>query len=1053
MGDSEDEYDRKRRDKFRGERTESYSRDGRRGDDRRREDWIERESWGRSRGRQGGDYGGGGGGGSSSRGGGDYLGGRMGGGRGGEGGGSRYSPPNPHASHPRSNPHDHISPPLKRARVSDWEDRRYGGGHDTGYSSYGSAWSHESSYGSHMGYGGGGGYGGQRGSEIAGIGGSMAGGGGISDVSGGQTQPPMLSFKGYLATQDDNITDEDAIRKYNEYKMEFRRQQLNEFFVAHKEEEWFKIKYHPEDSVKRKDEQMAALKKRVAIFLEFLESGRLGSVTVDADQSEGLVRLLDAVVIRLEGGTAVDLRALEHPPENTNNQTHNQVASSIQVAAGSTPAPTAAAGTTESASGSAVTPGEPSPPGLAPVKEKSEESVDDKHEDSVKPEEVEMKQDNGMETEPIIESQIPLPSKPKPKGRGKKRKREYDFESGGSDDDDDDDKDDDDDDMDEDDDGGDEEPVPPGMEDEPPPPGLEGKEDDEEEEEKEDEDEYEEAKQKEENGEKSEGREDGEEDDDEEEEAAKKEVHVPEEEEQPKKEEAKEGDDADRQTPRPLHKTSSIFLRNLAPTITKQEVEAMCKRYPGFLRVAIADPQPERRWFRRGWVTFERSVNIKDICWNLNNIRLRDCELGAIVNRDLSRRIRTVNGVTSHRQVVRHDIKLSARIVHNLDAKCGLWQDEEDDNSVSDPSTDKEEKRVKTKKNSGKQQKNDSEIPSFGLVSHNPVLKNITDYLIEEASAEEEELLGLSNNNAVTSASGGSSAATGDQEEGQLPADDVAISHPTVERDEILIKVLDRLLLYLRIVHSVDYYNHCEYPNEDEMPNRCGIMHARGSPPSSKVTQQEISDYCRTFEQKIASFLQPTIKLTEDEFSKLGAKNPDTEVEKFIIANTQELTKEKWLCPLSGKKFKGPEFVRKHIFNKHGEKVDEVKKEVEYFNNYLRDPKRPQLAEHPGNRPGRKEAIMSGGGPGDREAYSSQAYMPHYAYGYGGGGGRHFTNSYGSGGYGGYGRDSYVRGVDGYARSNPRAYNRSRVVSQTDYSNRPLIAYNDLDMPDDKEFF
>lgn len=53
-----------------------------------------------------------------------------------------------------------------------------------------------------------------------------------------------------------------------------------------------------------------------------------------------------------------------------------------------------------------------------------------------------------------------------------------------------------------------------------------------------------------------------------------------------------------------------------------------------------------------------------------------------------------------------------------------------------------------------------------------------------------------------------------------------------------------------------------------------------------------------------------------------------TEVEKFVQANTQELAKDKWLCPLSGKKFKGPDFVRKHIFNKHGEKVEEVKKEV-----------------------------------------------------------------------------------------------------------------------------
>ena len=62
-------------------------------------------------------------------------------------------------------------------------------------------------------------------------------------------------------------------------------------------------------------------------------------------------------------------------------------------------------------------------------------------------------------------------------------------------------------------------------------------------------------------------------------------------------------------------------------------------------------------------------------------------------------------------------------------------------------------------------------------------------------------------------------------------------------------------------------------------------------------------------------------------------------------ANTQELGKDKWLCPLSGKKFKGPDFVRKHIFNKHAEKVEEVKKEVKYYNNYLKDPKRPQLPE------------------------------------------------------------------------------------------------------------
>ena len=49
---------------------------------------------------------------------------------------------------------------------------------------------------------------------------------------------PLLTFKRFLATQDDDISDEDAIKKYNEYKLEHKRHQLERFFRNHKEEEW-----------------------------------------------------------------------------------------------------------------------------------------------------------------------------------------------------------------------------------------------------------------------------------------------------------------------------------------------------------------------------------------------------------------------------------------------------------------------------------------------------------------------------------------------------------------------------------------------------------------------------------------------------------------------------------------------------------------------------------------------------------------------------------------------------------------------------------------------
>jgi hypothetical protein len=74
--------------------------------------------------------------------------------------------------------------------------------------------------------------------------GSKAMGGGQTDHSKSQgepeypTQPPFLSFKLFLQQQSDDISDEEAIKRYNEYKIEFKKTQINNFFLEHKEEEW-----------------------------------------------------------------------------------------------------------------------------------------------------------------------------------------------------------------------------------------------------------------------------------------------------------------------------------------------------------------------------------------------------------------------------------------------------------------------------------------------------------------------------------------------------------------------------------------------------------------------------------------------------------------------------------------------------------------------------------------------------------------------------------------------------------------------------------------------
>lgn len=60
----------------------------------------------------------------------------------------------------------------------------------------------------------------------------------ISSLSGRLHQPPMLTLKQFLLDQDDNIDEETLLKKYNDYKSDFRRTQLQEFFNRHKDEEW-----------------------------------------------------------------------------------------------------------------------------------------------------------------------------------------------------------------------------------------------------------------------------------------------------------------------------------------------------------------------------------------------------------------------------------------------------------------------------------------------------------------------------------------------------------------------------------------------------------------------------------------------------------------------------------------------------------------------------------------------------------------------------------------------------------------------------------------------
>merc|ERR1719278_922460 len=95
--------------------------------------------------------------------------------------------------------------------------------------------------------------------------------------------------------------------------------------------------------------------------------------------------------------------------------------------------------------------------------------------------------------------------------------------------------------------------------------------------------------------------------------------------------------------------------------------------------------------------------------------------------------------------------------------------------------------------------------------------------------------------------------------------------------------------------------------------------------------------------------------LSEEEVIRMGGKTLGEELEMFFKESVEELSKDKWLCKLSGKKFRSFEFVKKHIVNKFPGKVKQVRMEVEFLKNFLADPDRPTLPETP--KPGRVKSM------------------------------------------------------------------------------------------------
>lgn len=93
---------------------------------------------------------------------------------------------------------------------------------------------------------------------------------------------------------DDNVDETESVRRYNQYKLDFRRRQLQDFFLRHKDQEWFRSRYHPDHMAARRAESLAALQTRLRVFLFLLDNRWLEPLLLDAEHAPAIIKLMDA---------------------------------------------------------------------------------------------------------------------------------------------------------------------------------------------------------------------------------------------------------------------------------------------------------------------------------------------------------------------------------------------------------------------------------------------------------------------------------------------------------------------------------------------------------------------------------------------------------------------------------------------------------------------------------------------------------------------------------------------------------------------------------------
>lgn len=160
----------------------------------------------------------------------------------------------------------------------------------------------------------------------------------------------------------------------------------------------------------------------------------------------------------------------------------------------------------------------------------------------------------------------------------------------------------------------------------------------------------------------------------------------------------------------------------------------------------------------------------------------------------------------------------------------------------------------------------------------------------------------------------------------------------------------DKRILYLRIVYSFDFYSGKEEQWENNMPSRVGDITIRKDGEELKGPRPPRAGFRANCKARLEAETFPS-----NDIIKEIRRDEEDEVAEMIRRSTKPMKhadQDVYQCTLSGKLFKTPDFVEKHIYSKHQDKIDEARQEATYFNNYLLDTLRIRRIVHRDNAGG-----------------------------------------------------------------------------------------------------